>query len=70
MSTHRCPAEGCARQVGARLLMCGWHWTLVPGPLRSAVYRAWDRGRGAGTGAHAAACDAAISAVNQKLDGT
>jgi hypothetical protein len=67
VSVHRCPAEGCTRQVGERLLMCGWHWKLAPGPLRSAVYAAWDDGAGAGTRQHAAACDAAIAAVNRKL---
>jgi len=67
VSTHRCPADGCDKQVGPLLLMCGWHWHMVPKHLQRAVYSAWDHGAGAGTKAHAAACDAAIQAVNQKL---
>ena len=40
---------------------------MVPAPLRTAVWSAWQDGAGAGSPAHAAAIRAAIRAVNGKL---
>lgn len=65
--THLCPASRCAEQVPYGQLMCRGHWFMVPGPLRAAVFRAWDDGRGAGTAAHRAAMLAAIGAVNSRI---
>lgn len=52
MGHHRCPATGCRAQVPGDLLACSNHWFSLPRPLRSAVWRAWRGGAGAGTEAH------------------
>jgi hypothetical protein len=43
------------------MLACSGHWYQVPPPLRSAVWRAWDDGDGAGSAEHAAAITAAVA---------
>ena len=58
--THRCPGPDCDKQVPPDMLACPRHWYQVPRPLRSAVYRAWDDGAGAGSPEHTAAIGAAI----------
>jgi hypothetical protein len=58
---HRCPGPECEAMVPSDMLACSRHWYQVPRQLRTAVYRAWDYGVGAGTPAHIAAMDAAIS---------
>ena len=65
--THECPATGCDREVSVDMLMCRSHWNMVPTPLRTAVWNAWQDGAGAGTTQHAAAINAAIRSVNEKL---
>ena len=65
--THECPATGCTREVRQEMLMCRPHWYMVPGPVRAALWNAWDLGRGAGTAQHRAAITAAIWSVNEKL---
>jgi hypothetical protein len=65
--THECPATGCGREVRITMLMCSTHWYMVPSPLRTAVWNAWQDGAGAGTAQHAAAINAAIRSVNEKL---
>lgn len=65
--SHRCPANGCTRNVSPAMLMCRPHWYMVPRPLRDAVWSAWDNGLGAGTAAHREAILAAVEAVNRKL---
>ncbi len=62
---HKCPADECQEQVRSDRLMCPVHWRDVPKPLRDAVWRAWDRGAGAGSPGHRAAILAAIAAVNR-----
>ena len=64
-ATHTCPRDGCTRQVQAHMLMCKTDWYLVPKPLREAINRAWDHGRGAGSPAHRQAMLAAIASVNR-----
>lgn len=64
-STHECPADGCNRRVAPGMLMCPADWRRVPGPVRRALWRAWDDGAGAGTPAHHAAMAAAIRSVNE-----
>jgi hypothetical protein len=66
-TAHNCPAAGCTRRVGQRMLMCRAHWFMVPKPLRDAVYDAYRDGLGAGSPAHRDAILAAVEAVNAKL---
>ncbi len=63
--THQCPGPGCAKEVDSSMLMCPACWYQVPKPIRTAVWRAWRRGAGAGTQAHRAAMSAAITAVSR-----
>ncbi len=65
--THECPAAGCTREVSISMLMCRSHWYMVPAPLRTAVWNAWQDGAGAGSAQHTAAISAAIRSVNEKL---
>jgi hypothetical protein len=65
--THDCPATRCLVRVGPEMLMCPAHWRMVPGPFRTAVWNAWRDGAGAGTVQHAAAIEAAVRSVNEKL---
>lgn len=65
--THECPATGCTREIRYGMLMCGPHWHMVPAPVRTAVWNAWDDGAGAGTPQHTAAISTAIRSVNEKL---
>ncbi len=62
--SHECPRDGCTALVDTGKLMCAEDWRQVPAPLQRAVYRTWDKGRGAGSLAHRAAMKAAIRAVN------
>jgi hypothetical protein len=42
---HGCPISGCRmRQIPVGLLMCPFHWRLVPLTLQQQVYHAWNRG--------------------------
>lgn len=66
--THRCPARRCTRQVSYDLLMCAPHWRMVPKPLQRAVWAAWRDGQGAGTVELIHAQDAAIRAVNTRME--
>lgn len=61
---HDCPGRLCGGQarVPADMLMCGRDWRATPKPYRSAVWRAWQDGRGRGSAAHRAAMTAAIEA--------
>jgi hypothetical protein len=64
VSTHTCPAPGCAREVSDELLACREHWYALPKPLRDALWRAYnDHGRG--SPAHTAAVDACLRAFEQ-----
>jgi hypothetical protein len=65
--THECPATGCDREVSIDMLMCRSHWYMIPKPLRTAVWNAWQDGAGAGSAQHTAAISAAIRSVNEKL---
>lgn len=64
---HSCPATGCTRRVGQRMLMCRPHWFMVPKLLRDAVWEEYAGGLGAGSPAHRDAVLAATRAVNEKL---
>jgi len=65
--THQCPGPRCDAGVDSSQLMCPAHWGQVPKPIRRAVWICWDRGKGAGTLAHAAAIRTAIAAVNRDV---
>lgn len=36
-----CPVPACGHQIAGSMLMCASHWTRVPGPVQTAVCRAW-----------------------------
>ncbi len=62
--THRCAAIACEVPVPSGMLMCRGHWRMVPGPLKSAVYRTWKLFRGGGPqGPYHTAVKAAVDAV-------
>lgn len=60
---HQCPGPGCTADVPYEMLMCRSHWYRVPRPIRSAVWRTWQDGRGAGTPEHTAAITAAVRSI-------
>lgn len=64
MSAHICPVPGGDRDVPADQLMCSRHWYSVPKPLRVALWRAWNGGKGMGTAEHVAAMRACIKAAD------
>jgi hypothetical protein len=41
-----CPVDGCEARIAPRLLMCGFHWRLVPGWLRRRVWQTYRNGDG------------------------
>jgi hypothetical protein len=61
-----CPVRACTWPVPPGRLMCPGHWRMVPGPVRKAVWAAWQGGAGAGSPAHLAAIRAAIRSVNSQ----
>jgi len=54
--------------VPGHQLMCGRHWRLISPNLQSRLYSAWDRGRGAGSDAHAEVMRLCIEEVAFKLN--
>lgn len=64
--THHCPGLDCGRQVPADQLACRPHWYSLPKPIRTAVWRAWNDGAGAGSDAHTAAITKAIDYLSKK----
>lgn len=62
--SHQCPGT-CAGTLVTDdgLLMCTPCWKRVPKPVQRAVHRAWAAGRGKGSRAHLAACEAAIRSL-------
>ena len=38
---HTCCAPACKARIAKRYLMCPYHWSRVPEPLREAVADAW-----------------------------
>lgn len=57
---HECPRNGCRRMVGQDSLACPQDWDLVPKKTRDAIWRAWDKGRGAGSPEHVVLIASAI----------
>ena len=50
---HKCPVPKCKiTDVADGKLACRTHWWKIPEPLRYALNRAWDQGRGQFTTAH------------------
>lgn len=64
---HECPVGACTVLIPYAVLMCRRHWAKVPQDLKRRVYRAWRRGRGAGTAEHTDAITSAIAAVETEL---
>jgi hypothetical protein len=58
--THKCPAPGCESDVPDDMLACRKDWYRIPKPLRTAIWRAWRQGEGAGSAEHGNAIRAAI----------
>jgi endonuclease I len=42
--SHKCPVDVCQVQVAHHMLMCGFHWGLVPPFVQQRVYRTWNAG--------------------------
>jgi hypothetical protein len=63
MADHKCPGPECEAQIPYDMLACSRHWYQVPAPVRSAVWRAWANGEGAGSKAHTAAILSAIGTM-------
>lgn len=42
---HSCHARGCSKSVPPRMLMCGFHWRIVPAKLQADVWRTYRRGQ-------------------------
>lgn len=38
MSTHKCPAPGCDKDVPSSQYACGRHWYSIPKPLRDELW--------------------------------
>lgn len=57
---HRCPRPACETAIADYAFACRPHWFELPLPIRSRIVRAWDGGRGRGTGAHRTAMLEAI----------
>ena len=69
ITRHPCPILPCPADVPSNLLMCGYHWRMVPPGLRAAVWSAYDHGRGIASRELSAAQTAAITAVREQLAG-
>jgi hypothetical protein len=67
--THLCPVRWCKHRVPAGKLMCPGHWRKLPQPIRAAVLRAWDGGRGQGSLPHIAAILRAIDVASRQAGG-
>lgn len=64
--SHECPRNECQEQVPDTMLACLIHWHAIPKPLRDAVWKAWNNGKGAGTDAHHAAMTRAVEYLNRE----
>lgn len=63
--SHECPAPGCVREVPTSMLTCRPHWYSIPLALRSAIWRAWARGEGAGSIEHFEAIQDAVNYLQE-----
>lgn len=52
---HTCPAPKCNATVADARLACRTDWWRIPEPLRYALNRAWNGGRGKWSAEHRAA---------------
>jgi hypothetical protein len=43
-TSHKCPLEGCSKQVPHHILMCYPHWKQVPPEIQKRVNRTWREG--------------------------
>lgn len=60
---HHCHAEGCTRATPPKLLMCGYHWHLVPKHLQRGVWTDFRPGQEVDKKPSFAWCRAADAAV-------
>lgn len=44
-ANHHCHAVGCKAKVPPEMLMCLYHWTMVPKKLQRAVWKTYRRGQ-------------------------
>ena len=66
--TRPCPVRRCPETIPPTRLLCPGHWRQVPAALRHDVWDTWNNDPG--SLAHAAACRAAIEAVNARQETT
>jgi hypothetical protein len=64
VSTHKCPAPPCNRQVRFEQLACRNHWYAIPADLRS---RVWDAYLGRSTEDHSEVVAEAISYLHERF---
>ena len=43
--SHVCHARDCEVEVPPSMLMCAYHWYMVPRPIRAEVWTAYRRGQ-------------------------
>lgn len=65
--THPCPGPRCGGRAAVpwHMLMCRADWYATPKPLRTALWRTWRDGAGAGSPAHREAMRAAVAAAGR-----
>lgn len=42
---HRCHARRCEAPIPPRMFMCGRHWRMVPGHMRTRIWATYRRGQ-------------------------
>ena len=62
--SHYCHARGCEQEVSPRLLMCPWHWKMVPFLLRAEVWKHYRAGQEKDKQPSTAYLQAATNAIN------
>lgn len=70
MIRHECHAHGCNISVPRKMLMCRWHWRMVPGAIQRDVWAHYvpgqEHGQSTPTEEWHKAADAAIAVVREK----
>ena len=66
MRLHKCAANGCAKQIYPRFLMCAACWSRVPNAVQVEIYAAWNHGRGLGSDEHNLAVAKAVELVSPR----
>jgi hypothetical protein len=63
MKTHKCLAKKCTQQVNMNMLMCHYHWQMVPGDVQEKV---WQTYKAPGRLGHIDAMLKAMKAVEER----